>query len=149
MTNIIRIQNSNLLSTKLNRYIDHSERFLSNEKRFPNVSILFKNFNYWKIIIFILEAYKENQPISKNQLIRKLNCSYKTGNKYIDELVKKKIIISFNKNRLNRQSDFNLRNIDYINNIDKRFCYYIPSMNILKDFNDFLNLDFKLYKKKN
>ena len=143
------MRNASLLSGKLLRYIDHSEQFISNEKKFSNILTLFKNFNYWKIIIFILEAYKENQPISKNQLIRKLNCSYKTGNKYIDELVKKKIIISFNKNRLNRQSNFNLRNIDYINHIDKRFCYYIPSMNILKDFNDFLNLDFKLYKKKN
>tara|TARA_B100000609_G_C17040868_1_gene343716 strand:- start:260 stop:691 length:432 start_codon:yes stop_codon:yes gene_type:complete len=140
---------ASLLSSKLVRYIDHSEKFISNEKRFTNILTLFKNFNYWKIIIFILEAYKANQPISKKQLINKLNCSYKTGNKYIDELVRKKIILNFNKNKLNKRSNFNLRNIDYINHIDKRYCYYIPSMNILKDFNDFLNLDFKLYKKKN
>ena len=140
---------ASLLSSKLVRYIDHSEKFISNEKRFTNILTLFKNFNYWKIIIFILEAYKANQPISKNQLINKLNCSYKTGNKYIDELVRKKIILNFNKNKLNKRSNFNLRNIDYINHIDKRYCYYIPSVNILKDFNDFLNLDFELYKKKN
>ena len=82
--------NMTLLSSKLIKYIDHSEKFISNEKKFSNIIILFKNFNYWKIIIFILEAYRDNQPISKNQLIKKLNCSDKTGNKYIDELVKKK-----------------------------------------------------------
>ena len=100
---------ASLLSSKLVRYIDHSEKFISNEKRFTNILTLFKNFNYWKIIIFILEAYKANQPISKNQLINKLNCSYKTGNKYIDELVRKKIILNFNKNKLNKRSNFNLR----------------------------------------
>ena len=49
----------------------------------------------------------------------------------------------------NKYDAYNRFTLDGINHIDKRYCYYIPSMNILKDFNDFLNLDFELYKKKN
>ena len=134
--------------TKFQRYINHSITFMRNERKFKDVSLIFKNFNYWKILIFVFDAHDSQKPISKNQLLQKLKCSYKTGNKYIDELVKKKILISFNKKNLNLKSNFSLRNLDYINQIDKRFNYYIPSLNIINDFKKFLDLKIVYYKKK-
>ncbi len=122
---------------------------MRNEKKFKDVSLIFKNFNYWKILIFVFDAHEKKKPVSKNQLLQKLKCSYKTGNKYIDELVKKKILISFNKKNLNLKSNFSLRNLDYIDQIDKRFNYYIPSLNIINDFKKFLDLNIIYYKTKN
>lgn len=121
---------------------------MRNEKKFKDVSLIFKNFNYWKILIFVFDAHEKKKPISKNQLLQKLKCSYKTGNKYIDELVKKKILISFNKKNLNLKSNFSLRNLDYIDQIDKRFNYYVPSLNIINDFKKFLDLNITYYKTK-
>jgi predicted transcriptional regulator len=121
---------------------------MRNERKFKDVSLIFKNFNSWKILIFVFDAHESKKPISKNQLLQKLKCSYKTGNKYIDELVKKKILISFNKKNLNLKSNFSLRNLDYINQIDKRCNYYIPSLNIINDFKKFLDLKIIHYKKK-
>ena len=133
--------------TKFQRYINHSITFMRNERKFKDVSLIFKNFDYWKILIFVFEAHEKKEPISKNQLLKKLKCSYKTGNKYIDELVKKKILIAFNKTNLNSKSNFNIRDLDYINQIDKRFNYYIPSLNIINDFKKFLDLKINYYKK--
>lgn len=121
---------------------------MRNEKKFKDVSLIFKNFNYWKILIFVFDAHEKKKPVSKNQLLQKLKCSYKTGNKYIDELVKKKILISFNKKNLNLKSNFSLRNLDYIDQIDKRFNYYVPSLNIINDFKKFLDLNITYYKTK-
>jgi hypothetical protein len=134
--------------TKFQKYINHSITFMRNERKFKDVSLIFKNFNSWKILIFVFDAHESKKPISKNQLLQKLKCSYKTGNKYIDELVKKKILISFNKKNLNLKSNFSLRNLDYINQIDKRCNYYIPSLNIINDFKKFLDLKIIHYKKK-
>lgn len=136
------------MPTKFQKYINHSITFMRNEKKFTDVSLIFKNFNYWKILIFVFDAHENKKPISKNQLLQKLKCSYKTGNKYIDELVKKKILISFNKKNLNLKSNFSLRKLDYINQMDKRFNYYIPSLNIINDFKKFLDLNIILYKKR-
>ena len=134
--------------TKFQKYINHSITFMRNERKFKDVSLIFKNFNSWKILIFVFDAHESKKPISKNQLLQKLKCSYKTGNKYIDELVKKKILISYNKKNLNLKSNFSLRNLDYINQIDKRCNYYIPSLNIINDFKKFLDLKIIHYKKK-
>ena len=134
--------------SKFHKYINHSITFMRNERKFKDVSLIFKNFNYWKILIFVFDAHESKKPISKNQLLQKLKCSYKTGNKYIDELVKKKILIAFKKKNLNLKSNFSLRNLDYINQIDKRFNYYIPSLNIINDFKKFLDLKIVHYKKK-
>ena len=134
--------------SKFQKYINHSTTFMQNEKKFKDVSLIFKNFNYWKILIFVFDAHESKKPISKNQLLQKLKCSYKTGNKYIDELVNKKILISFNKKNLNLKSNFSLRNLDYINQIDKRYNYYIPSLNIINDFKKFLDLNIVHYKKR-
>lgn len=134
--------------SKFQKYINHSITFMRNERKFKDVSLIFKNFNSWKILIFVFDAHESKKPISKNQLLQKLKCSYKTGNKYIDELVKKKILISFNKKNLNLKSNFSLRNLDYINQIDKRCNYYIPSLNIINDFKKFLDLKIIHYKKK-
>jgi len=120
---------------------------MQNERKFKDVSLIFKNFNYWKILIFVFDAHESKKPISKNQLLQKLKCSYKTGNKYIDDLEKKKILIAFNKTNLNLKSNFNIRDLDYINQIDKRFSYYIPSLNIINDFKKFLDLKINYYKK--
>jgi len=48
---------------------------------------------------------------------------------------------------LNLKSNFNIRDLDYINQIDKRFNYYIPSLNIINDFKKFLDLKINYYKK--
>ena len=145
---ILDPSNQTYKPSKFHKYINHSITFMRNERKFKDVSLIFKNFNYWKILIFVFDAHESKKPISKNQLLQKLKCSYKTGNKYIDELVKKKILIAFNKKNLNLKSNFSLRNLDYINQIDKRFNYYIPSLNIINDFKKFLDLKIVHYKKK-
>ena len=125
-----------LISQTLSRYIARSVNYLKNNKKFPILDFIFHNYDYWKILTYTLEAYEKKKPISKIDLIKKINCSYKTANKYIDYLVKKEMIICLNKKIA--KEDFNLRKLDYIDFTDKRFKYYIPSLNLLHELNAYL-----------
>lgn len=125
-----------LISQTLSRYIARSVNYIKNNKKFPILDFSFHNYDYWKILTYTLEAYEKKKPISKIDLIKKINCSYKTANKYIDFLVKKQMIICLNKKIA--KEDFNLRKLDYIDFTDKRFKYYIPSLNLLHELNAYL-----------
>ena len=125
-----------LINSTLSRHIARSVNYLKSKKKFPILEIIFHNYDYWKILTYTLEAYEKKKPISKIDLINKIDCSYKTANKYIDFLVKKQIIVCLNKK--NNNQNFNLRKIDYINKIDKRFSYFIPSLNLLHELNAYL-----------
>jgi len=123
------------LSPTLSRFISTSISYLKNKKKFPILETIFHHYDYWKVIVYTLEAYEKKSPISKIDLIKKINCSYKTANKYIDFLTKKQILICIKQNNINI---LKLRSIDFINNFDKRYSYYIPSLNLMHELNSYL-----------
>jgi len=123
------------LSPALSRFISTSISYLKNKKKFPILETIFHHYDYWKVIVYTLEAYEKKSPISKIDLIKKINCSYKTANKYIDFLTKKQILICIKQNNINI---LKLRSIDFINNFDKRYSYYIPSLNLMHELNSYL-----------
>ena len=123
------------LSPTLSRFISTSISYLKNKKKFPLLETIFHHYDYWKVIVYTLEAYEKKSPISKIDLIKKINCSYKTANKYIDFLTKKQILICIKQNNINI---LKLRSIDFINNFDKRYSYYIPSLNLMHELNSYL-----------
>ena len=123
------------LSPTLSRFISTSISYLKNKKKFPLLETIFHHYDYWKVIVYTLEAYEKKSPISKIDLIKKINCSYKTANKYIDFLTKNQILICIKQNNINI---LKLRSIDFINNFDKRYSYYIPSLNLMHELNSYL-----------
>ena len=123
------------LSPTLSKFISTSISYLKNKKKFPLLETIFHHYDYWKVIVYTLEAYEKKSPISKIDLIKKINCSYKTANKYIDFLTKKQILICIKQNNINI---LKLRSIDFINNLDKRYSYYIPSLNLMHELNSYL-----------
>ena len=123
------------LSPALSKYISRSTSYLKNKKKFPTLETIFHHYDYWKVLVYTLEAYEKKLPLSKIDLIKKIDCSYKTANKYIDFLAKKQVIICIKKNNTNV---LNARNIDFIENLDKRFSYYIPSLNLMHEMNSYL-----------
>lgn len=126
-----------LLSPEINNYVLRSINYIKNREKFPHLDNIFFNYDYWKICVYTLDAYEKESPISKIDLIKKINCSYKTANKYIDVLVNKKILICINQKNINI---LKIRKINFINNLDKRYCYYIPSLILIKEI--------ELYQKK-
>ena len=123
------------LSPSLSKFISTSISYLKNKKKFPILETIFHHYDYWKVIVYTLEAYEKKSPISKIDLIKKIDCSYKTANKYIDFLTKKQILICIKQNNINI---LQLRSIDFINNLDKRYSYYIPSLNLMHELNSYL-----------
>ena len=123
------------LSPTLSRFISTSISYLKNKKKFPILETIFHHYDYWKVLVYTLEAYEKKSPISKIDLIKKIDCSYKTANKYIDFLTKKQILICIKQNNINI---LKLRSIDFINNLDKRYSYYIPSLNLMHELNSYL-----------
>ena len=123
------------LSPALSRFISTSTSYLKNKKKFPILDTIFHHYDYWKVLVYTLEAYEKKSPISKIDLIKKIDCSYKTANKYIDFLTKKQILICIKQNNINI---LKLRSIDFINNFDKRYSYYIPSLNLMHELNSYL-----------
>lgn len=123
------------LSPTLRRFISTSTSYLKNKKKYPILETIFHHYDYWKVLVYTLEAYEKKSPISKIDLIKKIDCSYKTANKYIDFLTKKQILICIKQNNINI---LKIRNIDFIDSFDKRYSYYIPSLNLMHELNSYL-----------
>jgi hypothetical protein len=123
------------LSPTLRRFISTSTSYLKNKKKYPILETIFHHYDYWKVLVYTLEAYEKKSPISKIDLIKKIDCSYKTANKYIDFLTKKQILICIKQNNINI---LKIRKIDFIDSFDKRYSYYIPSLNLMHELNSYL-----------